>query len=299
LAGDFTRGFVEYEWRKRHDRFRRDFIDLPGPVWSGDDPAGRTILVHAEQGFGDTIQFARYLPLIAARGARVILACDGRLVRLLGTLPGVIAVPVDAAMPPYDAWIDQMSLPRVFATGPATIPAAKGYLVSDPVCAAAWWAELPAGRKVGVAWAGNPDHSNDRRRCLPPDAVGALLAAPGVRFVSLQLGPWAFEAGLPDLSARLGDYAETAGLIAGLDLVLTVDTSVAHLAGALGVPCWVMLPFAPDRRWQLGSDASAWYGSMRLFRQPAPGAWCEVVRRVVAELGRWRDGWAYTDRRND
>ena len=222
----------------------------------------------------------------------MILACDGRLVRLLGTLPGVIAVPVDAAMPPYDAWIDQMSLPRAFATGPATIPAAKGYLVSDPVCAAAWWAELPAGRKVGAAWAGDPDRSTDRRRSLPPDAVEALPAAPGVRFVSLQLGPWAFEAGLPDLSARLGDYAETAGLIAGLDLVLTVDTSVAHLADALGVPCWVMLPFAPNWRWQLGSDASAWYGSLRLFRQPAPGAWCGVVRRVVAELGGWRDGWS-------
>jgi tetratricopeptide (TPR) repeat protein len=287
LAGDYARGFAEYEWRKRHDRFRRDFVDLPGPAWNGDDPAGRTILVHAEQGFGDTIQFARYLPLIAARGARVVLACDARLVPLLDTLPGVMAVPVDAAPPPYDAWIDQMSLPRVFATGPTTIPAAHGYLAADPVRAAAWWGTLPAGRKVGVAWAGNPIHSNDCRRSLPADGAAALVATPGISFVSLQLGPRSGEAGLPGLAARLPDYAETAALVANLDLVVTVDTSVAHLAGALGVPCWVLLPFAPDWRWQLGCDDCAWYASVRLFRQPAPGAWHDVVDRVAAELVVW------------
>ena len=294
LAGDYARGFAEYEWRKRHDRFRHDFIDLPGPVWSGDDPAGRTILVHAEQGFGDTIQFARYLPLIAARGARVVLACDGRLVPLLGEMPGVVAIPLDAASPPYDAWIDQMSLPRVFATCPATIPAARGYLAADPVGVAAWWAELPAGRKVGVAWAGNPAHSNDGRRSLPEVAVAALLGTPGIRFVSLQFGPQlsplAGEAGLPDLTSRLTDYAETAALIANLDLVVTVDTSVAHLAGALGVPCWVLLPFAPDWRWRLGCGDCAWYASVRLFRQPAPGAWRDVVDQVAAELVAWNGG---------
>jgi len=289
LDGDFTRGFAEYEWRKRHDRFRHDFIDLPGPVWAGDDPAGRTILVHAEQGFGDTIQFARYLPLIAARGARVVLACDARLVPLLGALPGVVAVPLGGTLPPYNASIDQMSLPRVFATGVATIPAAAGYLAPDAVRTAAWWAALPAGRKVGVAWAGNPEHSNDRRRSLPRGAVAALLAEPGIRFVSLQPGPRAGEAGLSDPSARLPDYAETAAVIANLDLVVTVDTSVAHLAGALGVACWVMLPFAPDWRWRLGRDDCAWYASLRLFRQPAPGAWCDVVARVAAELAAWRD----------
>ena len=152
LAGDFARGFTEYEWRKRHDRYRHDFVNLPGPVWTGDDPAGRTILVHAEQGFGDTIQFARYLPLIAERGARVVLACDARLVALLDTLPGVAAVPVEAALPPYDAWIDQMSLPRVFATTPTTIPSADGYLAPDPVRVATWWAALPPGARS--AWPG-------------------------------------------------------------------------------------------------------------------------------------------------
>ena len=218
LDGDFARGFIEYDWRKRHDRFRHDFIDLPGPVWTGDYPAGRTILVHAEQGFGDTIQFARYLPLIAARGARVVLACDARLVSLLDTLPGITAVPLEGALPPYDAWIDQMSLPRVFAARPTTIPAAGGYLAPDPVRVATWWATLPAGRKVGLAWAGNPGHSNDRRRSLPPDALAGLLAAPGVQFISLQPGSRADDAALPDPSARLTDYADTAALISAISI---------------------------------------------------------------------------------
>jgi tetratricopeptide (TPR) repeat protein len=164
LAGDFARGFAAYEWRKRHDRFRHDFVDLPGPVWSGDDPAGRTILVHAEQGLGDTIQFARYLPLIAARG-RAVLACERPLLPLLGTLSDVHVVAKDAKLPHYDAWIDQMSLPLVFATLPDGVPCAAGYLCADPARVARWRARLPRGRKnLGLAWAGNPAHSNDRRR---------------------------------------------------------------------------------------------------------------------------------------
>ena len=289
LAGDYARGFAEYEWRKRHDRFRRDFIDLPGPIWTGDDPAGRTILVHAEQGFGDTIQFARYLPAMAAHGARVVLACDARLTGWLGTLPGVAAtVSLDAPPPPNDAWIDQMSLPRVFAARPDSIPAAGGYLAADPVRVASWFARLPPGRKVGLAWAGNPLHSNDRRRSLPPDAVAALVAVPGISFVNLQTGPRAAETGLDDLSPYLADFADTAALIANLDLVVTVDTAVAHVAGALGVPCWILLPFAPDWRWRVGRDDSPWYASVRLFRQPAPGAWDAVVADASAALAAWR-----------
>lgn len=289
LAGDYARGFAEYEWRKRHDRFRRDYVNPPGPIWTGDDPAGRTILVHAEQGFGDTIQFARYLPLLAKRGAVVILVCDARLTGWLGTLPGVAAaLPFDAPLPRYDAWIDQMSLPRAFATEPASIPCAGGYLAADPVQAAGWAVALPAGRKVGLAWAGNPRHSNDRRRSLPPGAVAALGAVPGIHFVSLQVGPRATEGGLPDLSPRLPDFAATAALIANLDLVVTVDTAVAHVAGALGVPCWVLLPFAPDWRWGIGRAGCPWYAALRLFRQPAPAAWEPVLAEVRQALDAWR-----------
>jgi tetratricopeptide (TPR) repeat protein len=357
LAGDFARGFTAYEWRKRHDRFRRDFVDLPGPVWTGDDPAGRTILVHAEQGLGDTIQFARYLPLIVARGGRAVLACERPLLPLLATLPGVLVVAKDAPLPRYDAWIDQMSLPLVFGTRPETIPSAAGYLHADPARAAAWKERLPVGRKLGLAWAGNPAHSNDRRRSLPPDVVARLLALGGGSVVNLQVGSragelrcgrsagdgghsvgeagrsvgeggrsadesgrsadesgrstdkggrstdegghtagdvgWsAREAAVDDLSPFLTDYAETAALIANLDLVLTVDTSVAHVAGALGVPCWVMLPFAPDWRWMLGRDDTPWYASLRLFRQPSPGDWDGVLNAVAAALDHDASGGA-------
>lgn len=289
LAGDFDLGLREYEWRKRHDRFRRDFIDLPGPQWDGTPLAGRTLLVHAEQGFGDTIQLARYLPALAATGGRVVLACDRVLVPLLATLPGVTATAKDQSLPPYDCWVDQMSLPLRCGTRPESIPEAAGYLRADPDRQAAWRATLPAGRKVGIAWAGNPVHANDRRRSLPAAALRRLLAVPWVRFVSLQLGPRAGEARLPPLPLPLTDYAETAALIANLDLVVTVDTSVAHVAGALGVACWVMLPFAPDWRWQLERNDSPWYRSLLLFRQPAPGAWDAVISAVVAWLEAWRD----------
>lgn len=280
LSGDFLRGFAEYEWRKRHDRYRRDFVSLPGPVWTGDNPAGRTILVHAEQGLGDTIQFARYLPLIAAHGGYPVLACDRALVPWLATLPRVQVVPKDAPLPRYDAWIDQMSLPHAFATRLDSIPAGRGYLRADPDRVARWRTRLPGGAKIGIAWAGNPAHSNDRRRSLSPDAVAQLRALLGDRAVNLQVGPRAAESGIADLSPRLTDYAETAALVANLDLLLTVDTSVAHVAGALGVPCWLMLPHAPDWRWMLGRDDSPWYASLRIVRQPAPGDWDGVVAQI-------------------
>jgi tetratricopeptide (TPR) repeat protein len=284
LAGDFAAGFREYEWRKRHDRFRSDFVNLPGPVWDGSALGSRTLLVHAEQGFGDTIQFARYLPMLAARGARLVLACDRVLTALLSTLPGVVAVAKDQPLPAYDYWVDQMSLPLIFGTQPDAVPGAEGYLRPCTARQAAWRSVLPDGRKVGIAWAGNPFHTNDRHRSLSVAALQALLANGGTTFISLQLGPRASEGGLSPLPLPLTDYADTAALLANLDLVVTVDTSVAHLAGALGIPCWVMLPFAPDWRWQLGREDSPWYNSVRLFRQPAPGDWHSVVREVRDHL---------------
>jgi tetratricopeptide (TPR) repeat protein len=291
LAGDFDTGFAEYEWRKRHDQFRRDFLDLPGPFWDGEPLAGRTILVHAEQGLGDTIQLSRFLPLLAERGARVALACDVRLIPLLRTLRGVAElVERGGPLPRYDVWVDQMSLPRLFGLTPDAIPAASGYLTADPARVAAWRAALAdagaaAKRKVGLVWAGNPRHSNDGRRSLPPAQLSRLLSAPGVQFVSLQVGPRSGEASqLPDLSRQLTDYAETAAAVSALDLVVTVDTSVAHLAGALAVDTWVMLPAAPDWRWMLGRDDTPWYASMRLIRQRWPGDWDGVVDAVIAGL---------------
>jgi tetratricopeptide (TPR) repeat protein len=284
LSGDFTVGFREYEWRKRHDRFNSDFVRLPGLEWDGSELGSHTLLVRAEQGAGDTIQFARYLPIIAASGTKVVLACNRVLTPLLSTLPGVIAADKDQPLPDFDFWVDQMSLPLICGTRPDTIPLAEGYLCACAERQAAWRKVLPAGHKVGVAWAGNPLHANDRHRSLSIAALRYLLATPQIAFINLQIGPRASEGRLASLPLPLTDYAETAALIANLDLVVTVDTSVAHLAGALGVPCWIMLPFAPDWRWQLGREDSPWYLSARLFRQPSSGDWDAVVREVRDRL---------------
>lgn len=289
LAGDFERGWEEYEWRKRHDRFARDFLSLPGREWEGEPLAGRTLLVHAEQGLGDTLQFARYLPLLAEHGARVVLACAPSLIPLLEKMPGVAsAVPKVGALPRYDFWVDQMSLPRLFRTRPDTIPAPAGYLRADPVRVAGWMPATAMRPRVGIVWAGNPEHSNDSRRSMPVDALAPILGVPGIEWVSLQVGPGsagiADRFGIPDRSAALIDFAETAALVETLGLVIAVDTSTAHLAGAMGKPVWVMIPFAPDWRWMHGRDDSPWYASLRLFRQSAPSDWEGVARRVAEAL---------------
>jgi len=258
------------------DGERRRMVRPP----SGGDPAGRTILVRAEQGLGDAIHFARYLPLIRDAGGVPVLLCAPSLLALIQSMPGVRAVSTDAPLPPYDAWTDQMSLPRLMGTTLDSIPAAGGYLTADPQRAERWRQRLPAGRKIGLVFAGNPRHPGDRRRSIPIELIRPLLEIDGVSFVSLQHGESAAACGLPDLTAWMTDFAETAALIENLDLVISVDTSVAHLAGALGKPTWLMLPAAPDWRWMLHRPDSPWYRSMRLFRQDKPGDWGGVLHRV-------------------
>ena len=284
LGGDLRRGFHAYEWRKRHAAYRADFPDLPGPVWNGADVLGRTILVRAEQGFGDAIQFARYLPLIRDAGGKPILVCAPALVPLMQSLPGIQAVPSTGVLPEFDAWIDQISLPRLFGTTLDTIPANDAYLRAEPDRVQVWRLRLPKGPKVGIAFAGNPKHPADRRRSIPSDLTQMLRDIPGISFVNLHHGKAARLLGLPDLTQWMTDYAETAALIDTLDLVVTVDTSVAHLAGALGKPVWVLLPHAPDWRWLLGRTDSPWYRSARLFRQPTPGDWTSVLADVATKL---------------
>ena len=285
LSGDMAAGWDKYEWRKR--RFPECFNGLPGPQWEGEPLDGRTILVLAEQGLGDTIQFARYLPLLARRGARVVLQCAGSLAPLLGGLAGVAATCGRGDAPPHDCWVDQMSLPRLFGTTLANVPYRAGYLSPDPIRTAYWDRLLPGGLRVGLAWAGNKLHSNDRRRSMPVEALRPIAAAGGA-IISLQTGPRAQEAahlpGVADQSARLADWSETAALVGALDLVISVDTAVAHLAGALGIPTWVMLPHAPDWRWLLARCDTPWYASARLFRQERPGDWDGVAARVAAAL---------------
>lgn len=291
LGGDLPGGFGEYEWRKRHPQHGRDFTRLPEPEWQGEELRGRRLLVLAEQGLGDAIMFARYLPLLAERGARVTLACEPRLAPLLGAVRGVARViPKALAGGDCDFWLDQMTLPLRFGTTLETIPSAGGYLRADPSRVAAWGARLPRrrseARRVGLVWAGNPLHSNDLRRSCPWEALAPLILAED-EFLSLQVGPNAAEAkrlGIPDLSTQLTDFAETAAVLMGCDLLIAVDTAAAHCAAALGRPVWLLLPHAPDWRWLLGRGDSPWYASMRLFRQATPGDWDGVVAQVAAAL---------------
>jgi Flp pilus assembly protein TadD len=282
LSGDLRRGFAQYEWRKRHPSFAAHFTELPGPAWDGRDPAGRTILVRAEQGMGDTIHFARYLRMVADAGGSPVLVCAPALVPLIGSMPGVRAIEAGAALPHYHAWADLMSLAGL--TG--TIPAAAGYLAACPERARTWRERLPAGPKVGIALSGNALTPGHRHRAIPSEL---LRTVPGVSFVNLQHGPAAGSLGLPDLSAWMTDYAETAALIGNLDLVVAADTSVAHLAGALGKPVFILLPAAPDWRWMLGRSDSPWYASARLYRQDRPGDWTGAVGHALRDVRAYFD----------
>ena len=295
LAGDFEHGWEKYEWRKRHPRYAAAYRSFAAPTWEGEDIAGRTLLIHAEQGLGDSIQFIRYAEPLAARGARIIVACDAALIGLFRRVRGVAeAVDKNGAMPPFDVWIDQMSLPRVTRTRLESIPTPGAYLSADPARVAAWRREPPpgfkeGGLKVGLVWAGNPTHSNDRRRSMPVEAVRPLVAVPGLTFASLQVGARSRDverlAGVLDIAKRLTDFMETAAVVETLDLVIAVDTAVTHLAGAMGKPAWTLLPFDPDWRWVVAhQDDTPWYPSMRLFRQSRSGDWAGVVTRVVAAL---------------
>ncbi len=289
LSGDLERGFAGYEWRwpLRISRPR----DFPQPAWDGAGFAGRRLLLHAEQGFGDSIQFIRYLPRVAALGGEVIVECPAALVRLFESLPGVAEVVAHGSiLPAFDLHAPLMSLGRLFGTTLETIPAAVPYLAAP---AARFALPVPAGTrlKVGIAWAGRPDHKNDRNRSCPVEHFLTLAERPGVALYSLQKGERAGDIAaaaadgrVHDLGPRLADFADTAAAIAGLDLVISVDTAVAHLAGALGRPLWVALAFMPDWRWLLERADSPWYPTARLFRQHRRGDWADVFARIAAAL---------------
>jgi Flp pilus assembly protein TadD len=295
LRGDFEQGLPEFEWRWRDAQLAGARRDFAAPQWQGDtDPAGRTVLVHAEQGLGDTLQFARYAPLLAARGARVVLEVQPPLRDLLRTLPGGAEVIARGdALPDVDLHCPLLSLPLAFGTRLESIPAPVGYLQAEPARVARWQARLgPApGPRIGLVWSGNPDHNNDRNRSLPLAALRPLFR-PGMEFVSLQPQVRAgdqeeMRSGPPALrhfGDELQDFADTAALASLVDLVIAVDTAGAHLAGALGRPLWLLLPWLPDWRWLLDRDDSPWYPTARLFRQPRAGDWASVIATVARSL---------------
>ena len=254
MTGRYEEGWRFYESRWACDGFVGTLPPLDEPEWDGSDPAGKIILLRAEQGCGDAVQFARYVPLLAARGATVVLQCQPELTSLLSTLPGVSRVVAHGEFTgPFDVHLPLLSLPHRFGTNLETVPAAVPYLHANPARLYAWRERLAglSGMKVGVVWAGNPAHRNDRNRSVPLNLLAPLAAVPGVSLVSIQKGPAAAQAAnspvpLLDVSNDLGDFADTAACLAHLDLLVTVDTSVAHVAGALGRPVWTLLAHAPD-----------------------------------------------------
>lgn len=290
--GDLPGGFALLQHRWRDEAFLGGAVNFAELMWLGAEPvAGRRVLLVGEQGLGDTIMFARFAPLLAARGAKVVIRAPAPLLPLLAQLEAELHA--DTAPPPeFDLHVAMMSLPLAFGTTLATIPPTP-YLAADPARVAAWRQRLGPRRRfrVGVAWSGNPDFSRDQARSMRAEqALPALAAAEAELHVvqtPVREADRAVIASLPNLtdhSAELTDFAETAALMASLDLVITTCTSVANLAGALGLPAWVMLQFAPDARWLLGSDRSPWYPSLRLWRQRQRGDWAELVARVASAL---------------
>jgi Flp pilus assembly protein TadD len=304
LTGRFEEGWREHEWRWKTRHLSGDAREFAAPLWSGEANGDRVILLHAEQGLGDTLQFCRYVPLIAA-GARIILEVQAPLVRLLSTLPGILAIVARGdRLPPFDLQCPLMSLPHAVGTTLDTIPAATPYLTADPASAAGWRDRL-AGLdrlRVGLVWAGGrrPDPNLatvDRRRSIALDAMSPLGEIPGVMFISLQKGEPSAQAAHPprgmalyDFTTDLYDFADTAALVDNLDLVISVDTSVVHLAGALGKPVWLLNRFDTCWRWLLNRDDSPWYPELRQFRQPGPGDWNSVIDRVRDALERLAAG---------
>lgn len=291
LKGDFEEGWKRYEWRLKRWTIRP--AEFTGPEWDGSDPAGKTILVYGEQGFGDTIQFLRYLPLLAARGARIIMFCQKALVPLVQQMDCVAHVShIRQNVRDYDFHVALMSLPFRMDLGKASIPANVPYLKTQRQ---AQMPVPPLGTRlrVGLVWAGSATHPDDHNRSVGLLGLLPLAGIDGVRLYSLQVGPraadietFAHPALIQDFSKHLKTFADTAAVIDQLDLVIAVDTSTAHLAGALGKPVWTMLPNIPDWRWQIDHGHTPWYPTMRLYRQGADGDWKPVVWQIVDDLAR-------------
>lgn len=294
MNGDFANGFEAYRWRRKCKTLSDGDPSFTEPEWQGEPLNGRTLLLFAEYGLGDALHFVRYLPMAAARAGRIILQVQPALASLLRQLPDVIVIARGEPVPPFDLQLSLMSLPRIFGTTLDTIPADVPYLRPDPARLARWQAALGGATalKVGVVWAGNARHKGDRQRSLSAAAVLPRLVMPGVQLYSLQKEPRpddgevlaALGSDIVDLAPALGDFADTAAAVAALDLVIAVDTSVAHLAGALGRPVWMLTPYALDWRWLRDREDSPWYPTMRLFRQPAPREWDDPLLRISAAL---------------
>lgn len=293
--GDYRQGWAGYEYRWKLEPPPMPRRDFDQPMWDGEPLAGKTILLHAEQGLGDCIHFLRYVPMVARLGARIVLEVQRPLLRLVESSLSVETLLARGdRLPPFDVHCPLLSLPRIFDTTLTNIPASRGYLSSDPDLRTIWSARIPSsGRKrIGLVWAGSPTHNDDLARSVPFDRLSPLWGCDDIDWYSLQLGFQSKDVAtapagrLVDLSAWLTDFAETSAALDNLDLLISVDTAAAHLAGALGRPCWLLLPFAADWRWLRDRDDSPWYSSIRLYRPRSENDWDYVLGNVVAELRR-------------
>jgi tetratricopeptide (TPR) repeat protein len=294
LMGEWKRGWQEYEWRWRS----KGFGSLPytGPHWDGSPLEGRTILLASEQGLGDTFFVVRYARLVQQRGGKVVMVAPKPLLKLLSRCSGIdLLLDKDSPLPAYDCHAPMMSLPRIFGTTPETVPAAVPYIFPDPDLVEQWRSEFPRDgvKNIGVVWQGNPDFKGDRFRSIPLTKFAPLREVPGVRWYSLQKGfgiEQLKEAPMPliDLGSRLdekaGAFMDTAAVLRHLDVVITCDSALAHLAGALGVQTWLAAQFSPHWIWMLGRNDSPWYPTVRLFRQRTWGDWEGVLRQMAEQL---------------
>ncbi len=303
-SGDFQRGWEEYEWRWR--RPQTPPRQFPQPCWAGEPLTGRTLLLHAEQGLGDTLQFIRYAAVVKKAGAKVVFECPQPLVQVLKQVAGVdMLVPEGAALPAFDVHAPLLSLPRLCGTTPAAIPAVVPYLHPEIRSVADWAARLaplvpPEDYRVGLVWQGNPHHHWDRFRSIALNEFRRLAGMDAITFLSLQRGPGAEQVGSlsgrardlhlvspwPEADAAKTDIADAAAIMRNLDLVITVDTATAHLAGALGIKVWILIGAISDWRWMQGRGDSPWYPTARLFRQRRLGRWGPVLHDIRAELAR-------------
>lgn len=296
MAGDYERGWSEYEWRWKTRELQGRSFDMP--PWEGEQLANRSIVLHAEQGFGDTIQFVRYAALVKQLGAQVIVECQRPLVKLLASCRGIDQLlALGEATPPCDFHAPLLSLPRIFRTSADTIPADVPYLSADGGLVEMWRRKLQSvrGFRIGINWHGRGGVGNHRRRDIPVKHFTQLATMAGVRLISLQQGaathelapffnPQTVVDSAAEFDEQHGAFMDTAAIITNLDLVISSDTSIAHLAGALGVPVWLILPFLPDWRWQTTRSDSPWYPTMRIFRQPRPGDWQTAFGEMEAAL---------------
>jgi hypothetical protein len=289
LKGDLPRGFAEHQWRLKLQGFGNRPPMFPQPIWDGSPLNGRRIYIHSEQGFGDILQFMRYVPLVARQGGEVIFSCPPELLRLLRQIPGLgqFATHGDP-LPQFDLHCPLLSLPMIFKTTLDSIPSQVAYLSADPTLVPQWSErlnQLPPGPKIGLCWAGSTAHGADEERSIPPSALDPLGRIPSIQFISLQKSP-APPLNIPiqDWTSNLDDFADTAALVHHLDRIITVDTAVAHLAGAMGMPVDLLLPHIPDWRWLLDRPDSPWYPTMRLHRQPTPGDWHSPITQLAQNL---------------